>query len=106
MVPAFFAKPASPAGSVVVLHEVWGLTPHIEDVCKRISKLGFTAVAPDLYWKHKELLVPQKIRAAMEGGWDLSLLERRNINKVREGVTKKGLREEIMQVATTLYKQD
>jgi carboxymethylenebutenolidase len=101
--PAFFVKPASPAGSVVVLHEVWGLVPHIENVCKRISKLGFTAVAPDLYWKHKELLVPEKIRAAMEGVWELSLLERRDINKVREALTKKGLPHEIMQVATTLY---
>ncbi len=106
MVPAFFVKPASPAGSVVVLHEVWGLVPHIEDICKRISKLGFTAVAPDLYWKHKELLVPEKIRAAMEGVWNLSLLERRDISKVREALTKKGLSHEIMQVATTLYNQD
>ena len=105
-VPAFFAKPASPAGSVVVLHEVWGLVPHIEDVCKRISKLGFTAVAPDLYRKHKELLVPEKIRAAMEGVWNLSLLDRRDINKVREALTKKGLSHEIMRVATTLYNQD
>jgi carboxymethylenebutenolidase len=105
-VPAFFVKPASPAGSVVVLHEVWGLVPHIENVCKRISKLGFTAVAPDLYWKHKELLVPEKIRAAMEGVWNLSLLERRDINKVREALTKKGLSQEIMQVAMTLYNQD
>src|SRR3989449_11611868 len=105
-VPAFFVKPASPAGSVVVLHEVWGLVPHIEDVCKRVSKLGFTAVAPDLYRKDKELLVPEKIRAAMEGVWSLSLLERRDINKVREALTKKGLSHEIMRVATTLYNQD
>jgi carboxymethylenebutenolidase len=34
---------------VVVLHEWFGLVPHIEDVCERLAALGFTALAPDLY---------------------------------------------------------
>jgi len=34
---------------VVVLHEWWGLVPHIIDVCDRFAALGFTALAPDLY---------------------------------------------------------
>ena len=34
---------------IVVLHEWWGLVPHIKDVCERFARLGFTAVAPDLY---------------------------------------------------------
>ena len=34
---------------VVVLHEWWGLVPHIEDVCDRFAAAGFTAFAPDLY---------------------------------------------------------
>lgn len=34
---------------IVVLHEWWGLVPHIEDVCDRFGRLGFTALAPDLY---------------------------------------------------------
>ncbi len=34
---------------IVVLHEWWGLVPHIKDVCDRFAALGFTAVAPDLY---------------------------------------------------------
>jgi carboxymethylenebutenolidase len=34
---------------IVVLHEWWGLVPHIEDVCERFAGLGFTALAPDLY---------------------------------------------------------
>jgi carboxymethylenebutenolidase len=34
---------------IVVLHEWWGLVPHIEDVCDRLAALGFTALAPDLY---------------------------------------------------------
>ena len=34
---------------LVVIHEWWGLVPHIEDVCDRFARLGFTALAPDLY---------------------------------------------------------
>jgi carboxymethylenebutenolidase len=34
---------------VVVLHEWWGLVPHIKDVCDRFTAAGFRAVAPDLY---------------------------------------------------------
>jgi carboxymethylenebutenolidase len=34
---------------IVVLHEWWGLVPHVKDVCDRFAALGFTAVAPDLY---------------------------------------------------------
>jgi carboxymethylenebutenolidase len=34
---------------IVVLHEWWGLVPHIKDVCDRLAALGFMALAPDLY---------------------------------------------------------
>jgi carboxymethylenebutenolidase len=34
---------------VIVLHEWWGLVPHILDVTDRFSAEGFTALAPDLY---------------------------------------------------------
>jgi len=34
---------------VVVLHEWWGLVPHIKDVSDWFAALGFTALAPDLY---------------------------------------------------------
>jgi carboxymethylenebutenolidase len=34
---------------IVVLHEWWGLVPHIRDVCDRFAALGFKTIAPDLY---------------------------------------------------------
>jgi carboxymethylenebutenolidase len=34
---------------LVVLHEWWGLVPHIIDVTDRFAAEGFTALAPDLY---------------------------------------------------------
>ncbi len=35
-------------GSVLVIHENRGLTPHIEDVARRLALAGFHAIAPDL----------------------------------------------------------
>ena len=34
---------------VIVVQEWWGLVPHIQDVCDRFAREGFTALAPDLY---------------------------------------------------------
>lgn len=47
---AYVAIPASGSGpGVVVLQEWWGLVPHIRDVCDRLARSGFVALAPDLY---------------------------------------------------------
>ncbi len=35
-------------GTVLVIHENRGLTPHIEDVARRVALAGFHAIAPDL----------------------------------------------------------
>lgn len=46
---AYVADPASGLGpGVIVLHEGWGLTDHIREVCERLARAGFTALAPDL----------------------------------------------------------
>ena len=41
--------PGAARGGVVVLHAIYGLTPHIKDVCDRWAVEGYTAVAPALY---------------------------------------------------------
>jgi carboxymethylenebutenolidase len=101
----FSIVPKGSAGCVVVLHEVWGLVAHTEDVCKRVSKLGFAATAPDLYRGYGQLLTPDNIQKTMEGVWDLSLEERRDRTKVAETLAKKGLDWKIMEVAAVLYDQ-
>ncbi len=46
----YLAIPAGGRGpGVVVLQEWWGLVPHIRDVCNRLAREGFVALAPDLY---------------------------------------------------------
>jgi carboxymethylenebutenolidase len=47
---AYLAVPASGHGpGVLVIQEWWGLVDHIRDVCDRLARAGFVALAPDLY---------------------------------------------------------
>jgi carboxymethylenebutenolidase len=47
---AYLALPAAQHGvGVLVIQEWWGLVPHIRDVCDRLAREGFVALAPDLY---------------------------------------------------------
>ena len=53
-VRGYLALPARASGpGVLVLQEWWGLVDHIRDVCDRLARAGFVALAPDLY--HGEL---------------------------------------------------
>jgi carboxymethylenebutenolidase len=48
---AFAALPDQPEGAkaVILIHEWWGLSYHIEDVARRYAVDGFICIAPDLY---------------------------------------------------------
>jgi carboxymethylenebutenolidase len=50
-VPAYRAMPASggPFPVVLVVQEIFGVHEHIKDVCRRFAKLGYLAIAPELY---------------------------------------------------------
>jgi carboxymethylenebutenolidase len=50
-IPAYRAMPASggPFPTVLVVHEIFGVHEYIKDVCRRWAKLGYYAIAPDLY---------------------------------------------------------
>jgi carboxymethylenebutenolidase len=49
-VRAYLALPARGRGpGVLVLQEWWGLVDHIREVCDRLAREGFVALAPDLY---------------------------------------------------------
>jgi carboxymethylenebutenolidase len=51
--PVFVARPvgAAPWPGVVVVHEVFGLTPHIMRVVQRLAHEGFATCAPDYYFR-------------------------------------------------------
>lgn len=48
---AYVARPAGPGRypGVVVIHEIFGLDGHIEDMSRRLAGVGYTVIAPDLY---------------------------------------------------------
>jgi carboxymethylenebutenolidase len=49
--PAYRAMPSRGRSFpvVVVVQEIFGVHEHIKDVCRRLAKLGYLAVAPELY---------------------------------------------------------
>jgi carboxymethylenebutenolidase len=99
----FSVEPKGATYCVVIFHEVWGLVGHTEEVCKRVGKLGFAAVAPNLYKGHGDLLTPENIQKAMEGVWELSLEERRDKAKVAHALDLKGASEEARKVVSIIY---
>ena len=50
-IPAYRAMPASggPFPTILVVHEIFGVHEHIKDLCRRLAKAGYFAVAPYLY---------------------------------------------------------
>lgn len=50
-IPAYRAMPASGRNFpiILVIQEIFGVHEHIQDVCRRLAKLGYIAVAPELF---------------------------------------------------------
>jgi carboxymethylenebutenolidase len=50
-IPAYRAMPATGTGfpTVLVVEEVFGVHEHIKDLCRRLAKAGYFAIAPELY---------------------------------------------------------
>jgi len=50
-IPAYRAMPdkGGPFPTVLVVQEVFGVHEHIKDLCRRLAKLGYFAIAPELY---------------------------------------------------------
>jgi carboxymethylenebutenolidase len=65
--PGYRAMPAQggPFPTILVIQEIFGVHEHIKDVCRRLAKLGYLAVAPALFVRqgdvsqlkdHKEII--------------------------------------------------
>ena len=52
-IPAYRAYPKGdgkkPLPVLLVVHEIFGVHEHIKDVCRRLAKLGYFAIAPELF---------------------------------------------------------
>jgi len=56
-IPAYRAAPsgAKSGPMVLVVHEIFDVHEHIADVCRRLAKLGYCAVAPSLYHRQGDV---------------------------------------------------
>src|ERR1700678_3802590 len=51
---AYIARPrASPASTVIVLQELFGVNADIRKHCDELAEQGFLTVAPDLFWRQE-----------------------------------------------------
>lgn len=70
---------------VLVLHEWWGLTPHIKEMTDQLAKLGYTALAADLYGEGRATTVTQEAMAwaqELRGDPDLAMKRVRQADEI------------------------
>lgn len=53
-IPAYIARPDARGRkpTVLVVSEVFGIHEYVRDTCRRLAKLGYVAIAPDLFVRH------------------------------------------------------
>lgn len=53
-IPAYLARPATPGRhpAILVNSEVFGVHEWVKDVCRRLAKAGYVAIAPDFFIRH------------------------------------------------------
>ena len=51
MIPAYMSRPDAKGRfpAIVVISEVFGVHEYIRDICRRLAKLGYVAIAPDFF---------------------------------------------------------
>lgn len=66
-VPAYRAAPLgkSQLPIVIVVQEIFGLHPYIEDTCRRFALAGYLAIAPDLYARQGDASVYPDVPSLM-----------------------------------------
>ncbi|MBW4689920.1 MAG: dienelactone hydrolase family protein [Komarekiella atlantica HA4396-MV6] len=57
-IPAYRAMPAKGRDFpiVLVIQEIFGVHEHIQDICRRFAKLGYVAIAPELFVRQGDVL--------------------------------------------------
>ena len=51
--PAYVARPKGGGrhAAIIVVNEIFGIHDYIKDVCRRLAKLGYVAIAPDFFYR-------------------------------------------------------
>lgn len=48
---AYFTRPAQPKGSIVLIQEIFGVTPAMRAIADDLASAGYALVVPDIYWR-------------------------------------------------------
>jgi len=56
-IPGYLAMPKGdgPFPVLLICHEIFGVHEHIKDLCRRFAKLGFYAIAPNLFFRQGDV---------------------------------------------------
>jgi len=67
-IPGYRAMPRAggPFATVLVVHEIFGVHEHIKDICRRLAKLGYFAVAPALFAREGDVVRMTDIQQVMK----------------------------------------
>ena len=66
-IPAYRAQPAQggPFPVVLVVHEIFGVHEYIKDVCRRLAKLGYQAIAAEMYFRQGDAAKAADVQDAL-----------------------------------------
>src|SRR5216684_8549875 len=67
-IPAYRAMPKSGKSFPVVLvvQEIFGVHEHIKDICRRLAKVGYLAVAPALFAREGDVVTMSDFKQIMQ----------------------------------------
>jgi len=67
-IPGYRAMPdaGGPFPAILVVQEVFGVHEHIKDICRRLAKVGYFAVAPALYARQGDVAGMSEIKQIMQ----------------------------------------
>jgi carboxymethylenebutenolidase len=67
-IPAYMAVPTRGSNfpTVLVVQEIFGVHEHIKDICRRFAKLGYLAVAPEMYARQGDVSKMTNIKDIIE----------------------------------------
>src|SRR3569833_2540461 len=51
--PAYVERPKGNGrhAAIIVVNEIFGIHDYIKDICRRLAKLGYVAIAPDFFYR-------------------------------------------------------
>ncbi|GAB6946834.1 dienelactone hydrolase family protein [Vulcanisaeta sp. JCM 16161] len=82
---AFQVTPDTPhKASVIVIHEIFGITEFIRNVTRRLAGLGYLAIAPNLYSRKADIFTEQNIAEVMRRFWSIPPERRADLKAISE----------------------